>query len=143
MSEEARSVPPMTAPVEDIERLLAEEQQADFVRRFGEALKTAYRRFGGIARIGRQTNGATVIRNVAILEAVELLKPTFARIRTLEAENAALREALEGVLPYVEAERLAELARSRTDRTARMPIRQAVARARAALTLNRSNDDVG
>jgi hypothetical protein len=67
-----------------------------------------------------------------IVAAVNSLPSLLARIREME-------KALEGVLPYVEAERLAELARARTDRTVRMPIRQAVKRARSAL--NRSTDN--
>lgn len=71
------------------------------------------------------------VRVGEIINAIPALapKPTLA---ATNAQQAALREALEGVLPYVEAERLAEEAAIRLGQH-RAPIRLAVKKARDAL----------
>ena len=65
--------PPPTVearPAEEVKQM----SEREFVSRLSEALLVAYRRAGGVARIARATNGATVIRNIATLEAATIYR---------------------------------------------------------------------
>lgn len=94
-----------------------------------EDLATEVRRLVGCAAKG---DNPDAIARAFIAAAREGWPAALDERDALRAEVARLRGALEGVLPYTEAERLAEAAALRTGQV-RAPIRQALARARAEL----------
>jgi hypothetical protein len=63
--------------------------EREFTRLATEALATAYRRAGGIAKLARQTNGAAVIRNIAVLELTPIAVNLAARIAPTDTEAAS------------------------------------------------------
>lgn len=64
---------------------------------------------------------------------LSLIATLNARIQATEARAQGLVDALEGVLPFTQAEELAEAAQVRLKKTDRDPVRKAVMKARQAL----------
>lgn len=85
--------------------------------------------------INADANARRIVACVNACEGISTEALEGGELTCLRAENETLREALKEVLPYTEAERLAEAAKIRANLTDRDPVNKAIKKARAAISL--------